>query len=158
MVAEVSQPPLSCFFCGTNSKVEYLLYTERVGCSSHSFRTNAGVAQWQCFSFVMRGLQVQLLSPAPLDFKKELTEALETKVLTSECRTTWLVHLLWEQTVGGSNPSTPTINFFGGITQLVECLLCKQNVASSILTTSTILSLWGVMTCARTVQVPLRNE
>lgn len=36
----------------------------------------------------------------------------------TECSSVWPERLLWEQNVGGSNPSTPTI--FGPLAQLVR--------------------------------------
>jgi hypothetical protein len=61
----------------------------------------------------------------------------KSKILP-EYSAVWLAHLLWEQRVTGSNPVSPTNN--GGLAQLGERLLCKQNVIGSIPVTSTISS------------------
>ena len=39
----------------------------------------AGVAQWQCISFVMRGLRVRLLFPAPFQGMREMIETIATE-------------------------------------------------------------------------------
>ena len=62
-----------------------------------------------------------------------------------------VAHLLWEQRVQGSNPCTPTNN--GGLAQLGERLLCKQNVIGSIPVTSTIYVNAGSLTVTDTTGV-----
>lgn len=63
--------------------------------------------------------------------------------------TQWLECLVYTEGVGGSNPSPTTLTasgtvdarllLHGGVAQLVEHLLCKQDVAGSIPVTSTLI-------------------
>lgn len=48
--------------------------------------------------------------------------------------------VIWGHAVVGSNPTIQTINFFGGVAQLVEQLVCTEKVESSNLSTSTTFS------------------
>lgn len=55
----------------------------------------------------------------------------DLRITSSECSAAWLAQLLWEQWVGGSNPSTPILSFLDslfkpfGLQLLSGRLLCR---------------------------------
>ena len=76
-----------------SSVVERLVYTQDVVGSIPTVPTKKG-----CSSVVEHRT-----------FNPLVVGSIPTLPTTSECGAVWLAHLLWEQGVVGSNPTTPTI-------------------------------------------------